>query len=300
MWSKITVEPIAGYAHILPKGNKMKDIQSLFPNLPDRILGLGELAENLWWSWRPRARMLFKMLDRQAWKDSGYNPDKMLRELPADILNAAAGNPDYLRYYDVVRSIFQKYMNRQECPFFETPLESGSVAVAYFSAEYGLHRSLPFYAGGLGFLAGDFLKECSDLNLPMAAVGFMYPEGYFHQKIREDGWQENIVERFNRDTAAISRVLNADGSQLVVKVPLIEPPVVVAVWKVTVGKVSLYLLDTDIEQNDPWNRSITARLYTGDLEQRLRQEIVLGVGGAEVLETLGVKYNLNFARKSAL
>ncbi|KPJ79142.1 MAG: alpha-glucan phosphorylase [Deltaproteobacteria bacterium SG8_13] len=270
----------------------MTDIRALFPNLPDRIVGLGELAENLWWSWRPRARMLFKMLDRQAWKDSGHNPDKMLRELPAEILNSAAVNPDYLRHYDVVLSIFRNYMNRKQCPILKTPLESGSVAVAYFSAEYGLHRSLPFYAGGLGFLAGDFLKESSDLNLPVVAVGFMYPEGYLHQKIGEDGWQENIEEYFDRDAAAISRVLNSQGNQLVVKVPVIEPVVHVAVWKVAVGRVPLFLLDTDIEQNDPWNRVMSARLYTGDLEQRMRQEIVLGIGGATVLKTLGVAYQV--------
>jgi starch phosphorylase len=270
----------------------MQDIRSLFPNLPERILGLGELAENLWWCWRPRARMLFKMLDRQAWKDSGHNPDKMLRELPVDILIAAAENPDYLRHYDLVRSIFHRYLAPRDCPFLETPPEPGTVAVAYFSAEYGLHRSLPFYAGGLGFLAGDFLKESSDLNLPLMAVGFMYPEGYLHQKIREDGWQENIEERFQRDAAAISRVMDADGQQLVVTVPLMEPAVYVAVWKVAVGRVSLYLMDTDIDQNDPWNRAISARLYTGDLEQRLRQEIVLGIGGTEVLKHLGVKYQL--------
>jgi starch phosphorylase len=216
----------------------------------------------------------------------------MLRELPPDILNTAAGNPDYLRHYDIVQSIFKKYMSRKECPLLETPMPAETFAVAYFSAEYGLHRSLPFYAGGLGFLAGDFLKEGSDLNLPMVAVGFMYPEGFLHQKIREDGWQENIVEHFERDAAAISRVANSDGSQLVVKVPLIEPAVYVAVWKVAVGRASLYLMDTDIEQNDPWNRNISARLYTGDLEQRLRQEIVLGIGGAEVLDTIGIKYRI--------
>jgi starch phosphorylase len=270
----------------------MKAIQNLFPNLPERLVGLGELAENLWWCWRPRARMLFKMLDRQAWKESGHNPDKMLRELPTEILTTAAENADYLMHYDVVQSLFKKYMRPKGCAFLESPLPAETVAVAYFSAEYGLHRSLPFYAGGLGFVAGDFLKECSDLNLPLVAVGFMYPEGFLHQKIREDGWQENMVEHFERDAAAISRMANPDGGQRVVKVPLIEPALYVAVWKVAVGRVTLYLMDTDIEQNDPWNRSISARLYTGDLEQRLRQEIVLGIGGAEVLDTIGVKYRI--------
>ncbi|MGD9106788.1 MAG: alpha-glucan family phosphorylase [Desulfobacterales bacterium] len=263
-----------------------------FIRLPDRISGLGELASNLWWSWRPRARMLFKMLDRQAWKESGHNPDKMLRELSAEILFSAAKNPEYLRHYDVMMSIFKSYMSRKDCALVKDPLEAGTIAVAYFSAEYGLHRSLPFYAGGLGFLAGDFLKECSDLNIPMVAVGFMYPEGYLLQKIREDGWQENINEPFEREAASISHVLAENGRQLIVKVPLIDPPIYIAVWKVDVGAITLYLMDTDIEQNDPWNRSFSARLYSGDLEQRLRQEIVLGIGGDELLEKLGIRYRI--------
>ena len=266
----------------------MKNHSNEFPNLPARIKGLGNLAENLWWSWNPGARMLFKMLDRQAWKDSSHNPDKMLKELPAAILETAAGDVDYLRHYDVVLSQFTKYMEQQGCPLLDNTTNSNRPVIAYFSAEYGLHRSLPFYAGGLGFLAGDHLKECSDLNVPLVAIGFMYPQGYLHQQIREDGWQENITESLEREAAPISRVLKPDGSQLIVKVPLIEPPIQAAVWQVNVGRVPLYLMDTDIEMNDPWNRAISARLYTGDLEQRLRQEIVLGIGGAEVLETMGI------------
>ena len=261
-----------------------------FRHLPDRIAGLGKLAENLWWSWNPAARMLFKSLDRQAWKESIHNPDKMLKELPPEILERAAADEPYLRDYDVVMSQFAKYLEQKGCPLLGDIAASDVSAVAYFSAEYGLHHSLPFYAGGLGFLAGDHLKECSDLNAPLVAVGFMYPQGYLHQHIREDGWQENITETVDREAAPISRVLNDDGTQLVVQVPLIEPPIYVAVWKVTVGRIPLYLMDTDIEMNEPWNRAISARLYTGDLEQRLRQEIVLGIGGAEILAVLGIKH----------
>jgi starch phosphorylase len=236
--------------------------------------------------------MLFKMIDRQAWKESGHNPDKMLRDLSPEILAAAAANPEYVRHYDVMMSIFHSYMARNDHLSENATQERRAIAVAYFSAEYGLHRSLPFYAGGLGFLAGDFLKECSDLNIPVVAVGFMYPDGYLLQKIREDGWQENINEQLDREATAITRVLKEDGTQLIIKVPLIDPPIYVAVWKVDVGITPLYLMDTDIEQNDPWNRSISARLYSGDLEQRLRQEIVLGIGGAEMLEELGIAYRM--------
>ena len=267
----------------------MKPVDKEFPHLPDRIIGLGELAENLWWSWNPAARMLFKSLDRQAWKESVHNPDKMLKELPIDILERAAGDDEYLRHYDLVMSQFENYMQAgNHCLSGDISLSDVST-IAYFSAEYGLHHSLPFYAGGLGFLAGDHLKECSDLNVPLVAIGFMYPQGYLKQRIREDGWQENISEPLDREAAAISRVLKEDGTQLTVKVPLIDPPIHVAVWQVVVGRVALYLMDTDIEINEPWHRQISARLYTGDLEQRLRQEIVLGIGGAQVLEVLGVK-----------
>ena len=270
----------------------MDRIRKEFPNLPDRLLGLGEMAENLWWSWHPAARMVFKSLNRQAWKESLHNPDKTLKELPPETLVEAAQDPDFLRHYDLVLSQFHKYLQKGVCSMLSTVCDRDTPGIAYFSAEYGLHHSLPFYAGGLGFLAGDFIKECSDLQVPLVAVGFMYPEGYVMQRIREDGWQENLDQPLDREAASINRVVVADGTKLVVKVPLIEPSIFVSVWKVDVGRVGLYLLDTDIENNDPWNRSISSRLYTGDIEQRLRQEIVLGIGGMEVLEQLGIRHSI--------
>jgi starch phosphorylase len=270
----------------------METIKNLFPNLPERLLGLGEIAENLWWSWHPAARMLFKMLNRQAWKESGHNPDKMLKELPKEDLESSANDPDYLRHFDVVLSRFRKEIGEEGCHLLDRTVDSRVPVIAYFSAEYGLHRSLPFYAGGLGFLAGDYIKECSDLRIPLVAIGFMYPEGYVHQVVSEDGWQESRDQFLDREAASISRVLDKEGKHLVVKVPLTEPPIYVAIWRVDVGRVPLYLMDTDMERNDPWNRVITARLYTGDKEQRLRQEIVLGIGGSEVLEMLGIKHSV--------
>jgi len=269
----------------------METKENVFSNLPQRLIGLGEIAENLWWSWHPDARMVFKMLDRPAWKESVHNPIKMLRELSREVLESAADNPDYIRHYDAVLARFRHYMNTKGEYFLENVAGPGSPPIAYFSAEYGLQHSLPFYAGGLGFLAGDHLKECSDLGVPIMAVGFMYPEGYVRQKIREDGWQEATDESIDRDAAPISRVLDEMGEQLVVTVPFIEPPIYVAVWKVAVGRVTLYLMDTDMEMNDPWNREISARLYIGDIEQRLRQEIVLGIGGYQVLNILGIKHS---------
>jgi len=257
---------------------------------PERLDGLEELAENLWWSWHPAARNLFKRIDRQRWKESVHNPDKMLRELPSSLLDELSRDRSFLRHYDLVLSQFRKYMGLSGCSLLQDTCPVGIPLIAYFSAEYGLHHSLPFYAGGLGFLAGDHLKECSDLNVPLVAIGFMYPGGYVKQHISSDGWQESVSFRLNREAASINRLLNADGKQLVVRVPLVEPAIHVAVWEVQVGRIPLYLLDTDIDANDPWNRSISARLYTGDVEQRLRQEIVLGIGGAEVLQQLGIEH----------
>lgn len=270
---------------------KMDTAPNDFPNLPPRLRGLEELAGNLWWSWPPATRRVFKLLDRQAWKESRHNPFKMLRELPGRILESASHDPNYLQLYDALLAEFRKDLE-EACCLVDGDPNQNIHPIAYFSAEYGLHHSLPFYAGGLGFLAGDYLKECSDLRIPLVAVGFMYPEGYVRQRIREDGWQENVDQTLDRDTASISRVLTEDGAQVVVKVPLTEPPIYVGVWKIAVGLVSLYLMDTDMEINDPWNRGISSRLYGGDIEQRLRQEIVLGIGGSEVLETLGVKHSV--------
>jgi len=265
--------------------------RNIFTNLPDRISGLGDIAANLWWSWHPESRMLFKTINRQAWKESLHNPVKMLSELPTEVLLRFSKDPEYLRYYDVVTAKFRKEIMEKKCSILNRPVDIETHRIAYFSAEYGLHHSLPFYAGGLGFLAGDFVKECSDQMIPLTAIGFMYPEGYLYQRIREDGWQENPEQPLDRDAASIYRVMD-NGNQLLVKIPLIEPEVYVAVWKIAVGRICLYLMDTDIEINDPWNREISSRLYTGDIEQRLRQEIVLGIGGSEVLEKLGIKHSV--------
>ena len=190
--------------------------QRLF-DLPERLGGLEELAENLWWSWNPAARNLFKRIDRRRWKESIHNPDKMLRELPAAILAEMSGDAAFLRHYDLVLSQFRKYMSMNGCSLLQNSCPTNAPAIAYFSAEYGLHHSLPFYAGGLGFLAGDHLKECSDLNVPLAAVGFMYPEGYVKQRISADGWQESVQFRLEREAASINPVAHVRTTGLLVR-----------------------------------------------------------------------------------
>jgi starch phosphorylase len=262
-----------------------------FTHIPPRLAGLAELAYNLWWSWHPEARILFKQLNQLAWKASVHNPVRMLRDTPQEVFLAAEKDEEYLRRYDIIMNRFRRYMNTTTGWFREEYPGSRALTIAYFSAEYGLHHSLPMYAGGLGFLAGDHLKECSDLGVPIVAVGFMYSEGYLHQHVLPDGWQEGIQETLDRDAAPVKRVLNDDGEQLVVQVPHIEPTIFVAVWRVDVGKVPLYLLDTDIPLNDEENRRISSNLYTSDQEERLRQEIVLGIGGRKVLHEMGILYS---------
>ncbi|MBI5057427.1 MAG: alpha-glucan family phosphorylase [Nitrospirae bacterium] len=269
----------------------MIDVKTRFPQIPDRIAGLGELAYNLWWSWHPDARMLFKMLNRSAWKVSIHNPVKMLHYIDREILESALKDLKFLRHYDAVMARFTSEMKSGAGWFYENIADPGVLPIAYFSAEYGLHHSLPFYAGGLGFLAGDFLKESSDLGVPLIAVGFMYPEGYLRQRLSPDGWQGSESATLDRENAPIYRVLDDKGDRLTVKVPVIDPPIHVEVWKVRVGRISLYLIDTNLEINDPWNRTISSHLYIGSIEQRLRQEIVLGIGGTEVLRALGIKHS---------
>ncbi len=261
---------------------------SSFPNLPERIRGLEDLACNLWWSWHPRARELFRSLDYQAWHESGHNPVWMLARLPPQALAAAGQDPRFVARYDAVMAHFEAETGTASGWF---TAQHGRVAapLVYLSAEYGLHASLPVYAGGLGILAGDHLKECSDLAVPVVAVGMIYSQGYVSQRVREDGWQDDVQQDLDRTYDPISRVLAADGSPLVVQVPVFDPPVHVAVWKVAVGRVPLYLMDTSLDINQPWDRAITQRLYTGDMEQRLRQEIVLGMGSMRVLDSVGIQ-----------
>ena len=263
---------------------------SACPILPERINGLGKLSMNLYWSWNPKARMLFKLLGRMRWKESIHNPVKMLSELPLGALEKACKSPSYLRLYDEVMAEFEAYMVNTSRWFDAVfPRPQKEPLIAYFSFEYGLHRSLPIYAGGLGVLAGDHLKESSDLGVPVVGIGLFYPEGYVHQRLTEQGWQEEHRELINYNYLPMERVKDKAGKWLIVRVPVVEPAIYVSVWRVQVGRVPLYLMDTNIEANDPWNREISARLYMGDPEERLRQEIVLGLGGIALLRTLGLQ-----------
>jgi len=255
------------------------------PNLPKEIEGLGEIALNIWWTWNPKGKNLFKLISPYLWKESNHNPIKLLKILSKDELDNLLQNKQFMQEYNYVYALFKDYMGN------DTKLVE-PLPIAYFCAEFGLHHSVPIYSGGLGFLAGDILKESSDMNIPMVGIGFMYPQGYIRQIIGSDGWQNGANETIDKDTAPIERVLDEQGNHFTIQVPFIDPPVFASVWKINVGRVTLYLLDTDIEQNDPWDREICSHLYVPDLNQRLRQQIVLGIGGYKVLEELGIEYSI--------
>jgi glycogen phosphorylase len=258
------------------------------PHLPASLSRLWEVAHNLWWSWHPEARALFEVLDRTLWKLAAHNPVKLLREISPQRAAAAAADPSIHRRYNAMLLAFDDYMETQNTWCARKHQEMAEGLIAYFSAEFGLHQSIPIYSGGLGILAGDHCKEASDLGLPLVGVGFLYPQGYFHQRISADGWQQAWYAPFAVDEAPIRRALLPNGEQALIQVPLDGRSVDVAVWQIAVGRVCLYLLDTNVESNAPWDRELSARLYGGDQENRILQEIILGVGGVRVLRALGL------------
>jgi starch phosphorylase len=258
---------------------------SLAP-LPQRVSRLAELAVDLWWSWND-ARAVFRSLDYGLWRATAHNPVRMLWLVSRERVEAAAADPGFLRLYDSAIDALDSARAARNTWWARTFPHLGGHSVAYFSAEFALHQSLPIYAGGLGVLAGDHCKEAGDLGVPLIGVGFMYPQGYFHQQVSAEGWQEEHYERLNWADAPIEPATTADGKPCLTAVPLGDRSVLVAVWRVRMGRVKLYLLDTDLEENAPWDRELSARLYGGDRETRIQQEIVLGIGGVRALKALG-------------
>ncbi|MEO6213041.1 MAG: alpha-glucan family phosphorylase [Vicinamibacterales bacterium] len=254
--------------------------------IPDRIARLPELAGDLWWTWNTSAREVFRMLDYSVWRQTAHNPVLMLRVLPEDTLTAATADPRFLATYDAAIEALDIARTAKDT-WWQRRYPDATGPIAYFSAEFALHQSLPIYAGGLGVLAGDHCKEASDLGLPLIGVGFMYPQGYFHQMVSPEGWQQETYERLNWTDAPVEPALTPDGKPCVIAVPLGNRSVLVSVWRVRLGRVHLYLLDTDLEENAPWDRELSARLYGGDRETRIQQEIILGIGGVRALRALG-------------
>jgi starch phosphorylase len=268
----------------------MEQITRDLPNrfsLPRRINRLGQLAYNLWWVWNPEAQMLFAQINKPLWDSLNHNPVAFLQKVERPLLNAVTNDRYYLEFYDRVIKNFDAYLNAQDTWYATTFPKMGNKQVAYFSFEFGLHESLPVYAGGLGVLAGDHLKESSDLGIPLVAVGFIYNQGYFAQHITEDGWQETRNLILNFDEMPILPVEDAQGKPVTISVELPGRSVFARIWQVRVGRVLLYLLDTNLDENNNGDRQLTARLYSNDLEVRISQEILLGMGGVRALRQLG-------------
>lgn len=257
------------------------------PPLPERLSRIFELACDLWWTWHP-AREVFRSLDYRLWRRTAHNPVRMLRELPLEQLERAANDPKFLSKYDAAISAMDAARSHKGTWWDKNVGTDPARAVAYFSAEFALHQTLPIYAGGLGVLAGDHCKEASDLGVPLIGVGFMYPQGYFRQRISAEGWQQEVYEKINWENAPVTRAETRDGQPCIVMVPLGSRNVLVQVWQVRLGRVRLFLLDTDLPENQAWDRELSARLYGGGHDTRLQQEIVLGLGGVLALRALGV------------
>jgi glycogen phosphorylase len=255
--------------------------------LPDRLNRLDELAADLWWSWNADGRQVFRQLDYTSWRATAHNPVRMLSSISSAKLEAAAGSQDFLALYDRAIGALDDARSGRRTWWSTQFAHLSGKSIAYFSAEFALHQSVPIYAGGLGVLAGDHCKEAGDLGVPLVGVGFMYPQGYFHQHVSADGWQQESYQRLNWADAPIEPALMPDGQPCITAVPIGERTVLVAVWQVRIGRVRLFLLDTDLEENAPWDRELSARLYGGDRETRVQQEIILGVGGVRALKALG-------------
>ena len=249
--------------------------------IPAELEKLSEISRNIWWAWNFEATELFRDLDPELWKECGQNPVLLLERMSYEKLEALAKDKVILRRMNDVYTKFRDYMDVKP--------DENRPSVAYFSMEYGLSSVLKIYSGGLGVLAGDYLKEASDSNVDLCAVGFLYRYGYFTQTLSMDGQQIANYEAQNFGQLPIDRVMDANGQPLVVDVPYLDYYVHANVWRVNVGRISLYLLDTDNEMNSEFDRPITHQLYGGDWENRLKQEILLGIGGILTLKALGIK-----------
>lgn len=257
-------------------------------NLPDKLKPLAELAYNLWFSWNPDARDLFKKLDNNLWRERGRNPVALLMHLDPDVLNKYADDNAYVESMNKVYTRFKNYINEKNTIFIENFPNLQNQVVAYFSAEYGLHESLPNYAGGLGILSGDHCKTASDIGLPFVAIGLMYKHAYFTQYINEAGEQIEEYKELIPEELPIQLVMDDERKPVLVSVPVINREVYIKIWRVAIGRIYLYLLDTNVEHNSHEDKNIIHSLYGGSRDIRMQQEIILGIGGLRALRKLGI------------
>ena len=266
------------------------------PQLPKRVGKLLDIANNLWWSWNSEFLRLFKEIDSDLWETVGKNPVKFLKLVSQDKLEDIAKDEEFLAKYDEVVNHFNSYMQTKETWFSKNYPNNANDLIAYFSAEYGIDEIIPIYSGGLGILSGDHLKSASDLGLPFVAVGLLYKNGYFNQKIDGYGTQKTEYTNIDLDNLPILPVKDENGEDLIIDVDFPDRKLYLKIWKIVVGRISLYLMDSDIDKNIAEDRVVTLRLYGGDQEMRIRQEIVLGMAGIKLLRRLGLKpsvYHMN-------
>ena len=276
---------------------------TVVPQLPQRINKLSEIANNLWWSWNTEYLRLFEVMDPDLWDVSERNPVKFLKMISQERIERAINDQEFLKKYDRVVENYENYMNSKNTWFTKNYPNNSKDLIAYFSAEYGLDEIVPIYSGGLGILSGDHLKSASDLGLPFVAVGLLYKNGYFHQRINSRG--EQCSEYYNIDlyNLPILPVKDKVGDDVIIDIPLEDKTLYLKLWQINVGRIKLFLMDSDIEQNPEDYRGITLRLYGGDKEMRIRQEIVLGMAGVKALKTLGYNptvYHMNEGHSSFL
>ena len=273
------------------------------PQLPKEISKLSEIVNNLWWSWNTDYLKLLKQIDRDLWENVGKNPVKFLKLVSQERLEKASQNQEFLKHYNIVANNFENYMNSKNTWFSKNYPKNENDLIAYFSAEYGLDETIPIYSGGLGILSGDHLKSASDLGLPFVAVGMLYKEGYFIQKLSKYGEQENNYVKADLNNLPIEAVKDSEGKDLKITVDYPERKLYLKVWKINVGRIKLYLMDSDIDENSEEDKKVTLQLYGGDQDMRIKQEIVLGMGGVKLLKTLGLNptvYHMNEGHSSFL
>jgi len=266
----------------------MHPVDQRIPYLPTRVEGLARLASNLWWSWSPDARALFAAVDERLWHATRHNPFVLLRQVDPARIAACASDSVFLRRYDEVMAEFQRVISSTDTWFTQHHGDLRDRTIAYFCAEFGLHNSVPIYSGGLGVLAGDHLKAASDLGVPIVAVGLFYRHGYFDQKVNLEGWQVDSAEVYDVEHTPIEPLTGTNGDPWLTVVNTAGRPVYVCAWRMMVGRVPVYLLDTNLEQNHPDDRELMSKLYAGGPAMRIRQEWILGVGGVRVLRAVGI------------
>ena len=266
------------------------------PQLPKNINRLQEIANNLWWSWNSEFLRLFKDIDSDLWETVDKNPVKFLKRVSQERIERASNDDKFVKEYNKVVKNFDDYMTSKDTWFNKKYPDNKNDLIAYFSAEYGLDETIPIYSGGLGILSGDHLKSASDLGIPLVGVGLLYKNGYFNQKIEGYGIQVSEYHDIDLENLPINPVKNEKGEDLIIYVKFPKRRLYLKVWEINIGRVKLYLLDSDIDNNNPEDRDVTLKLYGGDQETRIKQEIVLGMSGVELLKVLNLNptiYHMN-------